>query len=403
MPIPFTITPTPAGPGQQIVCRPTTGSFGVRLPDCHAVLRAAGHPDVALDIAAWTTDVTLVLPASLPAVTAGVVAIVHREATGMTESTAPIALQPVAKPPVAFTMSPPTVAPGQLSALDTVIDQGEGFGSGGTVTLTAQGRTVTLTPEGAVGDDLITVRVPADWVEGPAEVRFSRPGVPDSTATLTVLNAAVPVAFLVVPPIAYAGQRVTLDTVVDALYGFTQPGATFHLENGTRSVQLQPESLDDDTAVVQIPADWGLGASVVRFSRANGPDSSAPLALRAPVLSLVLHELRCNKTEDWTKADNIRFELQSALGKALDVHHGFKLDNGEVHRFGDKTYPAVASAIPGLSGMPLVKLRLFDEDWPDGDDHLGDVLITAQPVDRAEGRFNRDGADYRVVYSVTAT
>lgn len=407
MPFVFTMAPNPAAPGAEVVCRPqrTGDVFGPQAPGCAAVLRTYGKPDVALPITRWALDeVRVTLPAPLPGGPGGVVAIRHREATGLVESIAPLAYAsgaPAATTPVAFTMSPAAVAPGELTSLDTVTDPLPGFGPGGTIRLTAGGRTDLLQPVGPVTDDRITVRVPADWPEGAAQVRFSRPDVAESSAPLTVARTALPVAFVAVPPVVRPGEQVLLDTVVDAAPGFAQPGASFRLEHPQRSVVLQPVTVSDDVVAVRVPPDWPLGPSLVRFSRANGPDSTAPLTARPAVLNLVLHELRCRQTEDWTGPDEINLELK-LLGGTIERHRGFQLNDGQTKRF-ERTYPAVATGVP--TG-PLVTMRLTDEDlghWPDHHDHLGEVVVPSQPVSRAEGRFDLDGADYRVVYSVTAT
>ena len=104
---------------------------------------------------------------------------------------------------------------------------------------------------------------------------------------------------------------------------------------------------------------------------------------------LVLHSLSCVKTEDITHADNCRLEVRT--DGSLHPVKKKKMNDGNSWSLG-LAYDFAQGA----------EIRLFDEDWPDADDNLGSITVSALNFPNASGQFNRDGADYILHYSVEA-
>jgi hypothetical protein len=105
------------------------------------------------------------------------------------------------------------------------------------------------------------------------------------------------------------------------------------------------------------------------------------------VRQLTIQTLKCNSTEDWSGADECRLEvyvdgaIQPYLRKSLNDRQSWTLNQS--YTFKDN-----------------VEVKLWDEDSPDGDDYLGAVRIETGLVNGATAAFNRDGADYKLWYTV---
>lgn len=101
---------------------------------------------------------------------------------------------------------------------------------------------------------------------------------------------------------------------------------------------------------------------------------------------ITLHKLKCRKTEDY-RTDECRLdiyvdgELKPPKKKNMRKRRTWRIN---------KSY----------NYKNQVRIKLYDEDWPDADDLLGQVNIVPNDVTNATKRFNRDGADYKLFYSV---
>lgn len=102
---------------------------------------------------------------------------------------------------------------------------------------------------------------------------------------------------------------------------------------------------------------------------------------------LFMTALECITTEDYTHADSCRLEVRVDGGPANIMNRD--LNNGERWLL-NRSY----------SFMNEIRIKLFDEDWPDADDFLGEVVIGSTPRHRAIGKFTLDGADYSLWYEV---
>jgi hypothetical protein len=93
-------------------------------------------------------------------------------------------------------------------------------------------------------------------------------------------------------------------------------------------------------------------------------------------------------TEDWTGADEVYVKLIGSGGGVVTspVH---ALNDAQSHDF---LMPL--SALLPLSGP--IHVKVFDEDWPDGDDHIVDMRFAA-PWGAASNRSTMDGANYDVM------
>lgn len=102
--------------------------------------------------------------------------------------------------------------------------------------------------------------------------------------------------------------------------------------------------------------------------------------------TLILIRLDCAEQEDITFDDSIRIVVN---GKTAWTG---SMDTNEQKNLGNKAVPFQNSAI----------IKLFEEDWPDGDDDLGTVTVTEQGTvaSARAARFTGDGADYTLWYSV---
>lgn len=127
------------------------------------------------------------------------------------------------------------------------------------------------------------------------------------------------------------------------------------------------------------------------------PGLNQPCSTLLPIVILVrpisflfrLNRLTCTKTEDCTGADESKLILYSGIGPIwIDKRD---LNNGE--------HWDVNLQWPFLAWMNL-RIELWDEDWPDGDDFLGDGLIPAVVNPAGSIRFTNDDADYTLTYAV---
>lgn len=104
--------------------------------------------------------------------------------------------------------------------------------------------------------------------------------------------------------------------------------------------------------------------------------------------NLILIRLDCKEQEDWTGDDAIRIEVNGQK-----VWTG-SMDTNEQKSLNDKAVPFQNQAV----------IKLWEEDWPDGDDHLGTVTVTEEGTVAAAraARFTLDDADYTLWYTVSA-
>ena len=106
--------------------------------------------------------------------------------------------------------------------------------------------------------------------------------------------------------------------------------------------------------------------------------------------TVVLKALECESTEDITHSDSCRLEISVDGASPLVYRHD--LNTGERWILGVT-----------LAFQQHVTARLWDEDWPDPDDFLGRVDISAGLRHRAIGIFDRDDAKYHLWYEVIAS
>lgn len=109
------------------------------------------------------------------------------------------------------------------------------------------------------------------------------------------------------------------------------------------------------------------------------PATAAQATQRATVN---LRTLTCYETEDLTGGDNVYLKINGqtvwSAADSVDCDH----DN-------PKTLPVNRLARTGDT------VSLYDDDWPDGDDHLGSDTVEG---DRGSLFFNLDGALYTLDY-----
>lgn len=102
---------------------------------------------------------------------------------------------------------------------------------------------------------------------------------------------------------------------------------------------------------------------------------------------VILKALECAATEDWTKSDSCRLEVRVDGGSATRMNK--ELNTGE--RWVLERSFVFANH---------VSVKLWDEDWLDSDDFLGEVVIGTVTQHRATGEFTLDGAHYILWYEV---
>jgi hypothetical protein len=105
---------------------------------------------------------------------------------------------------------------------------------------------------------------------------------------------------------------------------------------------------------------------------------------------VMLENLHCTSTEDWTGADECRLEIY-ADG---ELEYSFRADLDD-----DWNWPLNTSVLIERE----LDVRLFDEDGDvpgDSDDALGIVRIPATDTGRVVGEFTEDDASYQLTYQV---
>lgn len=114
--------------------------------------------------------------------------------------------------------------------------------------------------------------------------------------------------------------------------------------------------------------------------------SSTAVATVAAKHEVKLVRLVCQQTEDSTGADEAYLNYNGHRVWGI-----VKINDGQARTLG---------IIRPLSGQATVSL--FDEDSPDADDWLGDVVIRAGEVNQGLRfqKFTRDGANYTLYYRV---
>jgi hypothetical protein len=100
---------------------------------------------------------------------------------------------------------------------------------------------------------------------------------------------------------------------------------------------------------------------------------------------LVLKALECSTAEDIS--DECRLEI--AVDGQAPIKLKRDLDDGERWVL-DRSF----------SFQRSVQLKLWDEDWPDSDDHLGTIYVGTELKHRARGKFTEYDADYTLWYEV---
>lgn len=103
--------------------------------------------------------------------------------------------------------------------------------------------------------------------------------------------------------------------------------------------------------------------------------------------------LRLIRLECWTTEDDNEFdeaELRVTIDRTLSSKYRKDMRRGDIWRINRN-----------ISFTDTVKLRLYDLDDPDGDDKLGEHIISNRPTDGVRFLiFNRDEANYRLYYRV---
>ena len=117
-------------------------------------------------------------------------------------------------------------------------------------------------------------------------------------------------------------------------------------------------------------------------------EESAPTAepMVTTTTEVLLEKLLCKTTED-ANEDECRLEIRvdGVLKKTLERD---LVENGEWQLNQSHVFEN------------SVRVRLYDKDWPDPDDLLGEVVIGPNPTAQATGYFTQDDADYELTYSV---
>ncbi len=99
-----------------------------------------------------------------------------------------------------------------------------------------------------------------------------------------------------------------------------------------------------------------------------------------------VRSLKCYETEDYTGADECRIEIYINGEKTVLRH---SLNDNETWQI-DRQFEFTNEVI----------IKLYDEDSPDADDHLGTITIGNGNVQNATGKFTGDGANYSIFYDV---
>lgn len=99
-----------------------------------------------------------------------------------------------------------------------------------------------------------------------------------------------------------------------------------------------------------------------------------------------IRSLKCHETEDYTGADECRLEIY-VDGQRTDLKHD--LNDNQTWQI-DRQFDFNEG----------VQIKLYDEDSPDGDDHLGTINIDKSNIQNATLKFTGDGANYSLYYDV---
>jgi hypothetical protein len=108
------------------------------------------------------------------------------------------------------------------------------------------------------------------------------------------------------------------------------------------------------------------------------------------MLELVIESLYCDTPSDWEGVDECRLEvfidgsLQKTLSTILRVGQIWALN---------QAYLFEKSA----------KIMLWEEDWPDKDDILSEIVIDDRPVQSVDKKINTGRGRYKLTYSVTVS
>ena len=116
--------------------------------------------------------------------------------------------------------------------------------------------------------------------------------------------------------------------------------------------------------------------------------SAGPLAVPATAAEVRFISLRCLTTEDNSGPDEAYL-----IADGRKIWGRQDINNGQT---------ADLRQVAPIRFEQRVKLELWDYDWPDSDDWLGDVVITADQAGRGEltVTFTEDGASYVLTYIV---
>ncbi len=99
--------------------------------------------------------------------------------------------------------------------------------------------------------------------------------------------------------------------------------------------------------------------------------------------------MKCFENEDWTGDDEIRLEIR-ADGTLVDTLKNLDFDEGETWTI-NKSY----------TYNNTIQFKLFDEDWPDADDFLGENTISANSsMLNVTVSFGEDDADYELIFDL---
>ena len=109
---------------------------------------------------------------------------------------------------------------------------------------------------------------------------------------------------------------------------------------------------------------------------------------------LHLVSLKCIETEDWTGADN-----PYLIVNGQQVWSG-RLNDGQTAGL---THLSPIPFVVYANGASDAWVSLYEDDWPDGDDLLGQVRIWADQVSAGNHTltFYKDGAIYTLTYYVS--
>lgn len=137
------------------------------------------------------------------------------------------------------------------------------------------------------------------------------------------------------------------------------------------------------TRLTQLNAELASLADEAARAPKTAEKQAIEAALLARTIELVVH---VRSTEDWLGADEVFAKLTS--GSRTQATTVVSLNNGQSHTF----------AVPLLMLLPLegsIGVRIYDEDWPDGDDLIVD-LPWASPFNPTTSTASLDDADYQV-------